>query len=65
MASTRRNEAGYLSKRDEARYRSYIADKEKETQGFGTDRDKRNRVPRSVNSSLENNRVSNKSMSTI
>ena len=47
---TRRQSVGYLSKRDEERYRSYIADRKKATQsevGVG-DRDKRNRVPRST-----------------
>ena len=47
---TRRQSVGYLSKRDEERYRSYIADRKKATQsdvGVG-DRDKRNRVPRSA-----------------
>ena len=55
-AAMRRQPVGYLSKRDEVRYRSYVAEREKVTQGFAVigDRDKRNRVPRSTSETKSN-----------
>lgn len=57
-AVTRRQAVGYLSKRDEERYRSYVANRKKAMQndivaGVG-DRDKRNRVPRSISEKKSN-----------